>query len=103
MWNATYTRSKAFSRLNPSRCLCHLSFQVGVQIACSSWKTSHCKSNGREPASKEQADGSEATAAWRPELSSSAAPQVDVAEWDKLEGEDLFRKFSSLLAIRYPL
>ncbi len=78
------------------------SHQVGIQIACSSGTSSHCKANGRGPVTKEQADGSEATS-WLSESPASAAPEVDIAEWDKLEGQDLFGKFSSLLAIRYPL
>lgn len=71
--------------------------QVGIHIACSSWSTSRCASNGQGHAKEEQAGVLEDKAARQ------FAPGVNVAEWDRLEGRDLFRKFHSLLAERYPL
>lgn len=79
--------------------------QVGIQIACTSSSTSRCASNGEGRAKEEQAGVLEDKAARQPEISrtAAAASGVNVAEWDRLEGRDLFRKFSSLLAERYPL
>lgn len=80
-------------------------YQVGIQIACSSGSTSRCASNGQARAKEEQAGALEDKAARQSELPSTAAASqgVNVAEWDRLEGRDLFRKFSTLLAERYPL
>ncbi|CAM9338799.1 unnamed protein product [Pylaiella littoralis] len=77
---------------------------VGVRIACSSFTTSSSTSNGRGPANQDQAGVSEASVAWHSDVSRTVtvAP-VNMAEWDRLEGRDLFLKFSSLLALRYPL
>eukprot|EP00903_Cladosiphon_okamuranus_P017447 g16071.t1 len=79
--------------------------EVGIQIACRSRSTSRYASNGEGCAKEEQAGVLEDKTARQSELSSTvaAAPGVHVAEWDRLGGQDLFRKFSSLLAELYPL
>lgn len=79
--------------------------QVGIQIACSSWSTSRCASKGQGCAKEGPVDVLEDKAAGQSELSrtADAAPDVNAAEWDRLQGQDLFRKFSSLLAERYPV
>ncbi|CAN0440234.1 unnamed protein product [Ectocarpus sp. 12 AP-2014] len=98
--------TKPTEELRGSGCEARVYVQgAGVQIACSSWSTSGCTPNGQGPRNEGKA-GFLTDTPGRPSetLSTTAATvEVNVAEWDRLDGRDLFQKFSSLLGILYPL
>lgn len=81
----------------------HRALQVGVQIACSKLSSVCCTSNGRGDTSDVQDSPLKAKLEPFPtSLATVVEKEVTVAEWEKLEGRDVFRKFSTLLGCLYP-
>ena len=70
-------------------------WQVGVQITCSRWLGAwDVPSKTLAGKRKAEPDG------WDPDLLNPAT--LTTSEWDRLEGQDIFAKFSSLLNYMYP-
>lgn len=72
-----------------------------MQIACSKWPSACCTPTEVKAGKAKMKAEPEGWDCGVPNTVS--APEVTVAEWDRLEGRDLFLKFSGLLACLYPL